>query len=133
MPQFVDINGNVRKFDYTYEGQAEYEKAYQKDQESRMKAKTAPQVSQNIQNKGANLVKDVTRTWKAPGNMNKAEIAAWQDLLYQFNIIKNLQDYEERWQKIYNKRKRQINRRCINGYNGRCRFSKINGCSCKNF
>ena len=95
MPQFVDINGNVRKFDYTYEGQAEYEKAYQKDQESRMKSKTAPQVSQNIQNQGANLVKDMTQTWKAPGNMNTAEIAAWQDELYQLNIIKNLEDYQK--------------------------------------
>ena len=94
MPEFVDINGNVRKFDYTYEGQAKYEKAYQKDQESRMKATKAPQVSQNIQNKGDNLVKDMTQTWEAPGKMNTSEIAAWQDILYQLNIIKNKEDYK---------------------------------------
>ena len=95
MPQFVDINGNIRKFDYTYEGQAEYEKAYQKDKESRIKSQKAPQVSQNIQNQGSDLVKDMTKTWEAPGGMNTAEIAGWQDILYGLNIIKNKEDYEE--------------------------------------
>jgi hypothetical protein len=97
MPEFVDIEGKTRRFDYDYEGQKEYEIAYQKD----IKRRQAPQVSQNIQNQGTNLVKDMTNTWEAPGNMNPAEIKGFQNEMYNVAIIKNRDDYEPgKWNEV---------------------------------
>ena len=34
MPQFTDLKGKVRSFDYTYEGQQKYEKEFMENQKA---------------------------------------------------------------------------------------------------
>ena len=94
MPQFTDLKGKVRSFDYTYEGQQKYEKEFMENQKAIQGMNNKVQVSQNIQNQGSKLTKDMTQTFEAPGNMNPSEIKAWQYILYDLNIIKNLDEFE---------------------------------------